>query len=144
MKFLYTNKKAYHNYFIEEKYEAGIVLVGSEVKSCKNGHIDLSDSYISIDKGELILHNSFIAHYQNAGYSKHIEKTNRKLLMHKREILKLFQQINIKGFTLIPLSFYLKNGKVKVEIALAKGKHNYDKRETLKEKDIKREIQRLI
>ena len=118
MKKLYRNKKAYFDYFIEEKFEAGIVLQGTEVKSCRSGHIDLTDAYVTIDNGELIMYNSFIAQYNNAGYSKHIEKCKRKLLMHKKEILKLHQEVNIKGFTLIPLSFYENNGKVKVEIGL--------------------------
>lgn len=143
MKILYKNRKAFHNYFIDDKYEAGIVLIGSEVKSCKLGHIDLSDSYISIEKGEMFLINSFIATYKDAGYSKHIEKCKRKLLMHKNEILKLHQAINMKGYTLIPLSFYELKRKIKVEIGLAKGKHLYDKRESLKEKTIKREIERF-
>jgi SsrA-binding protein len=138
---LYKNRKAYHNYFIEDTFEAGIVLSGSEVKSCVEGHIDLTDAYITIDKGELIMYNSFIAQYNHSGYCKHVEKCKRKLLMHKKEILKLYQEINIKGFTLIPLSFYMnKRGKIKVEIALAKGKHNYDKRNVLKEKTIKKEM----
>jgi SsrA-binding protein len=138
---LYKNRKAYHNYFIEDTFEAGIVLSGSEVKSCVEGHIDLSDAYITIDKGELIMYNSFIAQYNHSGYCKHVEKCKRKLLMHKKEILKLYQEINIKGFTLIPLSFYMnKRGKIKVEIALAKGKHNYDKRNVLKEKTMKKEM----
>jgi SsrA-binding protein len=144
MKILYRNKKALFNYFIEDKYEAGIILSGTEVKSCKLGHIDLSDSFISIDKGDLILNNSFIADYKHSGYSKHIEKCKRKLLMHKKEILKLHQEVNIKGYTLIPLSFYENKGLIKVEVALAKGKHTFDKRESLKEKTSKREIERFL
>lgn len=144
MKNLYTNKKAFHNYFILQKFEAGIVLTGSEVKSCKHSRIDLTDSYVSIDRNELILHNSFIAHYKNSGYVYHIEKQDRKLLMHKKEILKFKQDLFIKGLTLIPLAFYLKNGLIKVEIALAKGKHNYDKREDLKEKETKKEIKKFV
>ena len=127
MKNLYTNKKAFHNYFILQKFEAGIVLTGSEVKSCKHSRIDLTDSYVSIDRNELILHNSFIAHYKNSGYVYHIEKQDRKLLMHKKEILKFKQDLFIKG-----------------EIALAKGKHNYDKREDLKEKETKKEIKKFV
>ena len=140
MKSLYTNRKAFHNYYIEEKFEAGIVLTGSEVKSCAEGHIDLCDAYVTIDNGELILYNSFIAQYSHSGYSKHIEKCKRKLLMHKKEILKLNQEIMQKGYTLIPISFYVKHGKIKVELALAKGKHNYDKRNTLKEKSMQKEM----
>ena len=121
---LYSNKKAFHDFFIEEKYEAGIVLNGSEVKSCMYGNVSLSDAYVTIDNGELIMYNSFIAQYNHQGYIKHEEKCKRKLLMHKKEILKLNQEINVKGFTLIPISFYINNGKIKVEIALAKGKKN--------------------
>lgn len=144
MKILYTNRKAFHDYFINDKFEAGIVLCGSEVKSCTNGNINLQDAYVIIDKGELILYNSFIAQYNNSGYARHVEKRERKLLMHKKEILKLSQEINIKGYTLIPISFYIKNGKIKVELALAKGKHNYDKRNSLKEKDTKKEIRKFL
>lgn len=144
MKILYSNKKAFHDFFIEEKYEAGIVLNGSEVKSCMNGNINLSDSYVTIDNGELIMYNSFIAQYNHQGYIKHEEKCKRKLLMHKKEILKLNQEINVKGFTLIPISFYINNGKIKVELALAKGKKYYDKRNSLKEKDVKKEIKRYL
>ena len=141
---LYSNKKAFHDFFIEEKYEAGIVLNGSEVKSCMYGNINLSDAYVTIDNGELIMYNSFIAQYNHSGYIKHEEKCKRKLLMHKKEILKLNQEINVKGFTLIPISFYINNGKIKVEIALAKGKKYYDKRNSLKEKDVKKEIKRYL
>lgn len=144
MKILHKNKKAFFNYFIKEKFEAGIILLGTEVKSCRLGNIDLSDSYISIEKGEMFLLNSFIATYKDAGYCKHVEKCKRKLLMHKKEILKLYQEVNVKGFTLIPLSFYETKGKIKIEIALAKGKHLYDKRDALKEKTSKREIERLL
>ena len=141
---LYSNKKAFHDFFIEEKYEAGIVLNGSEVKSCMYGNVSLSDAYVTIDNGELIMYNSFIAQYNHSGYIKHEEKCKRKLLMHKKEILKLNQEINVKGFTLIPISFYINNGKIKVELALAIGKKYYDKRNSLKEKDVKKEIKRYL
>ena len=140
MKNLYTNRKAFHNYFIEEKFEAGIVLCGSEVKSCRGGYIDLTDAYVTIDNGNLVMHNAFISAYNHASFSNHEEKRKRILLMHKKEILKLYQKINIKGLTLIPISFYLKGGLIKVEVALAKGKHNYDKREALKNKTLKKEL----
>lgn len=143
MKILYSNKKAFHDFFIEEKYEAGIVLNGSEVKSCMNGHINLSDAYVTIDDGELIMYNSFIAQYNHSGYIKHEEKCKRKLLMHKKEILKLNQEIKIKGYTLIPTLFYIKNGKIKVEIALAKGKKNFDKRDVLKDRLLKCEVEKF-
>ena len=143
MKILHTNKKAFHNYFIEEQFEAGIVLIGSEVKSCIAGNINLSDAYVTIDNGELVLYNSFIAQYNHSGYCKHIEKCKRKLLMHKKEIRKLSQEVNIKGYTLIPISFYINNGKIKVKLALAKGKHNYDKRQVLKDKVFKNELKEI-
>ena len=141
---LYSNKKAFHDFFIEEKYEAGIVLNSSEVKSCMYGNVSLSDAYVTIDNGELIMYNSFIAQYNHSGYIKHEEKCKRKLLMHKKEILKLNQEINVKGFTLIPISFYINSGKIKVELALVKGKKYYDKRNSLKEKDVKKEIKRYL
>lgn len=144
MKILNTNRKVFHNYFVEDKFEAGIILTGTEVKSCRSGHIDLTDAYVSIENGQAILYNSFIAHYVNSGYSSHVEKCKRKLLLHKKEILKLYQAVNIKGYTIIPISFYLKNGLIKVEIALCKGKHNYDKRESLKEKNLTKEIKKFI
>ena len=144
MKILYKNRKAYHNYFIEDEYEAGIVLTGGEVKSCRSGHIDLSEGYITIDNGQLILHNMFISQYNNCGYIKFEEKRLRKLLMHKKEILKLFQQVNVKGFTLVPLSLYLNKGRIKLCVGLAKGKHTYDKRNVLKDKEINKEIQQYI
>lgn len=136
-----TNKKAFHDYFIHEKFEAGIVLSGCEIKSVCEGKINLQDGYATIDKGELYLYNMFISHYTNGTYFNLPEKRTRKLLMHKKEILKISHQIKEKGFTLIPLSLYKNNyGKVKVELALVKGKHNYDKRESLKTKELKREL----
>lgn len=136
-----TNKKAFHDYFIHEKFEAGIVLSGCEIKSVCEGKVNLQDGYASIDKGELNLYNMFISHYTNGTYFNLPEKRTRKLLMHKKEILKISHQIKEKGFTLIPLSLYKNNyGKVKVELALVKGKHNYDKRESLKNKELKREL----
>jgi SsrA-binding protein len=136
-----SNKKAFHDYFIHEKFEAGIVLSGCEIKSVCEGKINLQDGYATIDKGELYLYNMFISHYTNGTYFNLPEKRTRKLLMHKKEILKISHQIKEKGFTLIPLSLYKNNyGKVKVELALVKGKHNYDKRESLKTKELKREL----
>ena len=140
-KIIYANKKAFHDYFIHEKYEAGIVLTGCEIKSVCEGKVNLQDGYASIDKGELFLYNMFISHYTNGTYFNSPEKRIRKLLMHKKEILKISHSIREKGYTLIPLRLYKNNyGKVKVELALVKGKHNYDKRDSLKEKQLKREI----
>ena len=127
------NKKAYFDYFIEDKYEAGISLVGSEVKSIKLGKVNLKDSYCSIDNGELFLRNCFVTAY---------EKGPRKLLLHSYEINKLIGKVKEKGYTLIPTKIYFVGRRVKVEIALAKGKHSYDKRASIKEKDVKRSIER--
>lgn len=140
-KIICTNKKAFHDYFIIEKFEAGIVLSGCEIKSIDKGNINLQDGYASIDKGELFVYNIFISHYTNGTYFNLPEKRTRKLLMHKKEILKISHSIKEKGYTLIPISVYANSyGKIKIEIALVKGKHNYDKRESLKEKQYKREI----
>ena len=143
-KIISVNRKATHDYFIAEKYEAGIVLTASEVKSCLNHEVNLQDSYISIDKGRLVLHNAFIAKYFNATSWNHEERAKRFLLMHKREILRINQKVKTKGFTLIPLCFYINNNKIKVEIGLCVGKHNYDKRESLKDKQDKIEMMRKL
>lgn len=142
MKDLVSNKKAYYNYAILETFEAGLVLLGSEIKSLRNHGGSLQDAYVDIKNDELYLINCFIAPYKFSGVFPHKEKRNRKLLMHKKEILKIKRQIAEKGVTLIALSIYLKNGKAKVKIAIAKGKKAYDKRAKLKEKAIKKEIQK--
>lgn len=140
-KIICTNKKAFHDYFIIEKYEAGIVLSGCEIKSICDGKINLQDGYASIDKGELYLYNMYISNYTNGTYFNLPEKRIRKLLMHKREILKISHSIKEKGLTLIPIKVYTTNyGKIKIELALVKGKHNYDKRESLKNKQLTREL----
>ncbi len=140
-KIICTNKKAFHDYFIIEKYEAGIVLSGCEIKSICDGKINLQDGYASIDKGELYLYNMYISNYTNGTYFNLPEKRIRKLLMHKREILKISHSIKEKGLTLIPIQVYTNNyGKIKIELALVKGKHNYDKRESLKNKQLTREL----
>jgi SsrA-binding protein len=144
MKILNTNRKLYHDYFVEEKFEAGIVLTGSEVKSCKAGSIDLSNAYITIERCELIIHEMFIGYFKNSGYVKHVEKAKRKLLMHKREILRLTQIVSKKGFTLLPAKIYLAGNLIKVEVCLCKGKHSYDKRESLKSEEINRELRRIV
>ena len=140
-KVICTNKKAFHDYFIVDKFEAGIVLSGCEIKSICEGKINLQDGYASIDKGELFVYNIFISHYTNGTYFNLPEKRTRKLLMHKKEILKISHSIKEKGFTLIPIKIYTNNyGKIKVELALVKAKHNYDKRESLKEKQVNKEL----
>jgi len=139
-----TNKKAFHDYLIIEKFEAGIELAGTEVKSLRAGHAHLKDSYARIQNGEAFLLKAQIAHYKySSGYDNHNPEQDRRLLLHKKEILCLKKSIEVKGLTLIPLQLYFNDrGKVKVEIGVAKGKRQYDKREAIAEKDIKREIER--
>ncbi|MGA1861721.1 SsrA-binding protein SmpB [Deferribacter thermophilus] len=144
MKVLATNKKAYHDYEIIEKYEAGIVLKGTEVKSAKNGRINLRDSFIRINNGEAFLLNCHISPYEQGNIMNHDPTRTRKLLLHKREISRLAGKVQEKGLTLVPLKVYLKNNLVKVEIALAKGKKLHDKRESIKKKDLDREISRTL
>ena len=143
-KVLATNRKARHEYFIEEKYECGIVLVGSEVKSLRQGHLSLMDSYATIKNGEVFLLNAHIPCYEKTSVYKEDERRTRNLLLHKKEISKLERKIKDNSLTLIPLRAYFKEGLVKVEIALAKGKHLYEKKNVLKEKDLKKETDRAI
>ena len=140
IKVVATNKNAIHNYNILETYEAGIVLEGSEVKSIREGSVNLRDSFIRIDNGEAFIYNMYIAPYKPAAKLQHNPYRKRKLLLHKREILKLMGKVQEKGLTLIPLKLYFKNGKAKLEIALAKGKAKYENREAIKERDMKREL----
>lgn len=132
------NKKANFNYYIENKIEAGISLEGTEVKSIRKGSADIKDSYIRIKDNEAYIINMYIAKYEEGNIFNHDERRERKLLLHKKEILKLKKEIELDGITLIPTKIYLKNNKVKVEIGIAKGKKNYDKRESIKERDLKR------
>ena len=144
VKILAQNRKARHDYFIEETYEAGIVLLGTEVKSLRAAKANLKDSYARVENGELLLYNMHISPYNFASYYNHDPLRPRVLLMHKKEIGKLSGYVQEKGYTLVPLSAYLSRGKVKIELALAKGKKNYDKRQSLAEKDAKREIERAF
>ena len=145
MKVIATNRKANFEYFIISTFEAGIVLVGSEVKSVRLGHTNLKDSFITFSKdGEAFIKNMHITEYKDAHFDKVDEKRSRKLLLNKQEIKKLQQKVMEKGFTCIPLKIYLKDNLIKLEIALAKGKHLFDKKDTLKEKDIARDTQRQI
>ena len=134
------NRKARHDYFIEEEYECGIVLTGTEIKSIRDGKANIKDSYAIIRKNELFLLNMFISHYKEGNIFNHNETRTRKLLMHKKEILKLNDKIALQGYTLIPLKVYFKSNKAKVLLCLCKGKKNYDKRESIKERDIKRQL----
>ena len=139
-KILASNRKARHDFFIEETIEAGIVLTGTEVKSLRQGKLNLKDSYASIDNGEIYLNNMHISPYEQGNIYNVDPVRKRKLLLHKREIRKLNQELTLKGLTLVPLSVYLKDGKVKIEIATAKGKKLYDKRDDIAKKDAERRM----
>ena len=136
MKDIAVNKKAYHDYLIEDRYEAGMVLTGSEIKSIRAGKVSLKEAYVSFVRGEAFLKDMHIAIYKEATYNNHEETRDRKLLLHKREIAKLFSKCKMQGYTCIPLKLYFKDGRVKAEIALAKGKTLYDKRESDKKKSM--------
>jgi SsrA-binding protein len=143
-KIVATNRKARHDYFLEDAYEAGIVLAGSEIKSIRAGRVNLRDGYVSAQNGELWLVNVHIADYKQSGPYGHDPLRPRKLLLHKKEIARILTRIQEKGYTLIPTLMYLKRGKAKVEIALARGKRQYDKRQTLAERDSRRQIDRAL
>jgi len=144
LKIISNNRKARFNYFFKEFFEAGIVLKGSEVKSLRDGKANISESYAFDEQGELYLVNSHIPSYKESSYNNHDPKRNRKLLLNKREINKLIGRINREGYTLIPTKLYFRKGKAKVEIAVAKGKKQYDKRHTKKKKDWDRERARYF
>ena len=140
-----SNRKAYHDYFIQDKIEAGVVLSGTEIKSVRDGRVNLRDSYVRIENGEAWLWNAHISSYDHAGkYFNHAPTRNRKLLLHKNEIRRLQLQTKAKGLTLVPLRMYLKQGKAKIEVGTAIGKKNYDKRDALAERDATREMQRAV
>jgi SsrA-binding protein len=143
-KLLCQNKKAYHDYFVEETYEAGIALQGTEVKSLRLGKGNLKDSYVRVEEGEAFLHNTHISPYPFGHQFNHEPERVRKLLLHKREIRRLMGKTQERGYTLVPLKIYLKNGKIKIEIGLAKGKTLYDKRESLKKRSADREIEKAM
>ena len=134
------NRRAKYDYIIEETYETGIVLTGTEIKSIRQGKVNLKDSYAIIRNEEIYLLNTHISAYEKGNIFNHEEDRTRKLLMHKKEILKLNNKIILEGYTLIPLKIYFIKGKAKVLIGLCKGKKNYDKRQSIKERDIEREI----
>ena len=144
IKIVCENRKARHDYFIHETYEAGIELQGTEVKSLRDGRANLKDSFASIESGECFLENMHISPYRQGNMFNHDPLRKRKLLLHKSEILKLFGETRQKGFTLVPLKIYFKHGRAKVELALASGKHTYDKREDLKKKADNREVERAL
>ena len=138
-----TNRKAYHDYFVDDKYEAGVSLVGTEVKSLRAGQVNLKDSYCSIKDGELFANGIHISPYEKGNIFNRDPRRVRKLLMHKREILKLFSLVSQKGYTLVPLSLYFKDSKVKVEIGICRGKKLYDKRDAEAEKQANRDSERV-
>lgn len=140
-----TNRKAFHDYAIEEKLEAGIVLRGTEVKSLREGKVNLRDSYASVDHEEVILHNCHITPYSHGNIMNHDPLRPRKLLLHRKEISKLLGKTQQKGLTIVPLRIYFSpRGKAKIEIALAKGKKQYDRRETIKTREAGREVERAL
>lgn len=136
------NRRASFDYFIEEEYECGIVLTGNEIKSIRAGSCNIKDSYGIIKNNELFILNMFINKYDKAGVFAEEETKTRKLLVHKKEIIKLSQKVEQEGYTLIPLKVYFKNNKVKILLGLCKGKKNYDKRDAMKEKEIKMNIKK--
>jgi SsrA-binding protein len=137
------NRKARFDYHIENEYEAGLVLLGTEVKSLRQGRVNLKDSYAQIRKGEVFVYQLHIGAYPFAYYGNHDPLRPRKLLLHKYEIKRLYGKVNEKGYTLVPLKIYFKNGKVKMTVGLAKGKRKYDKREAIKRRDEQRELDRI-
>jgi SsrA-binding protein len=139
-----TNRKAYHDYNIGDTYEAGIMLQGTEVKSLREGRANLKDSYAIIKDGEIFLLNCHISPYSHGNMQNHDPERTRKLLLHKKEISKLWGKTGQQGFTLIPLKIYFKNGKAKVVLGVAKGKRHYEKRASIKEREAKREIERHL
>ncbi len=143
-KILVQNKKARHDFFIEETYETGIALQGTEVKSLRMGKANLKDSYVRIEDEEAFLHNTHISQYPWGHQFNHEPERVRKLLLHKRELRRLTGKTQERGYTLVPLKFYLKKGRIKLEIGLAKGKTLYDKRETLKKRSADREMEKVM
>lgn len=137
------NREAKYNYFILEDIECGIVLTGTEIKAIKSGKVNLKDSYAIIRRGEVYLINSYISEYKEGNIFNHDPRRSRKLLLHKREILKLNDRINQEGLTLVPLKLYFNKNKVKILLGLCKGKKIYDKRETIKKRDLERETRKL-
>lgn len=141
-KFITQNRRARHDYAIEDTIEAGIALIGTEVKSLRLGRASLSDSYAEIVDGEVLLHNAHIDQYEPASQFNHDPLRSRRLLLHKREIRKLAGKVAERGYTLVPLSMYFKEGKVKVDLALAKGRKTYDKREAIRRRELRRDSDR--
>jgi SsrA-binding protein len=144
IKVISVNRQAYHDYYVEQTIEAGISLVGTEIKSIREGKVNLRGSYAMARNGELWLENAHIAVYEHGNRYNHDPMRNRKLLLHRREIDQLLSKVATKGLTLIPLKLYLKGGRAKIELGLCRGKKLYDKREAIAERDAKREIERAV
>ncbi|HPL27097.1 MAG TPA: SsrA-binding protein SmpB [Anaerolineae bacterium] len=139
-----VNRKAYHDYSIEERYEAGLVLQGSEIKSIRDGRVSLREAFVSIRNGEAWLVNAHIAPYPMAGYAQHEARRDRKLLLHRKQIYELALSVQAKGYTIVPLRLYLSDGRAKIEIALARGKRQYDTRAALAEREARRTMERAV
>ncbi len=144
IKIVAKNRKAHFEYFIQESFEAGIALKGSEIKSIRGGQVSIQEAYVQIDGQQAWLVNAHIASYQAGSYSDHDPKRQRRLLLHKKEIRQLWAEVRQKGVTIIPVKMYLKNGKAKLEIAVAKGKKLYDKRQEIAKKDQVRDLDRVM
>ncbi|MEL1133654.1 SsrA-binding protein SmpB [Desulfitobacterium sp. THU1] len=142
IKVISDNRKAYHDYFVEEKLEAGIILTGTEIKSIRNGRVNLKDSYARIENGEVWLHQMHISPYEQGNRFNHEPLRKRKLLLNHSEIIKLIGKVQQEGLTLIPTKIYLKHGLAKIELGVCRGKKNYDKRQAIAERDAKREMER--
>ena len=139
-----SNRKAYHDYFVEDKYEAGIELFGTEVKSIRQGNVNLKDSFCIVKDGEMVVHGMHVSPYEKGNIFNRDPVRSRRLLMHKREIRKLHALVKQDGYALVPLSVYFKDSRVKLEIGLCRGKKNYDKRAAASQRDAKREIDRTL
>ncbi len=144
LKTIVTNKKAYHDYFVEESFEAGIELVGTEVKSVRAGSVNLKDAWCSVDDGEMFVKGMHISPYEQGNIFNRDPMRVRRLLVHKRDILRLFGQMKQQGYTLIPLSLYFKGSRIKLQVGLCRGKKLYDKRDDAARKDMKREADRAL
>lgn len=138
-----SNRKAFHDYFVEDKFEAGIELAGTEVKSIRQGNVNLKDAFCGVKDGEMFLHGMHVSPYEQGNIFNKDPRRVRKLLLHKREIIKLQAKVQQDGYALVPLSLYLSGHRVKVEVALARGKKLYDKREAAAKRDAKREMERM-
>ena len=142
VKLIASNRKAYHDYFVEDKYEAGIELCGTEVKSIRMGHVNLKDSFCIVKDGEMVVHGMHVSPYEKGNIFNRDPLRPRRLLMHKREILRLFAKVKQDGYALVPLSIYFKGPRIKLEVGLCKGKKLYDKRDAAAARDAKREMDR--